>query len=285
MGNESEAMELAVMSMELEELRQKMKNKYGDKNKMGILARQSTRDSFEAVEAMELEELRQTTRKKKDGEDQSLTRQSTADALNVIAAMELDELRSDVDGQIIENKEVGVTTTEFAESDQKSPTEQKLRRLSTNAALKLVEAYELEEDREQNVGRRRTMSRQTTVESLNAVENMELEELRQKMRKEDGEEKILGKNVGRRRSVGKRRSMSWQTTIESLNAVEDIELEVMSMELEELRQKMKNKYGDKNKMGILARQSTRDSFEAVEAMELEELRQTTRKKKDGEDQS
>merc|ERR1711957_391541 len=167
----------------------------------------------------ELEELRQTTRKKKDGEDQSLTRQSTADALNVIAAMELDELRSDVDGQIIENKEVGVTTTEFAESDQKSPTEQKLRRLSTNAALKLVEAYELEEDREQNVGRRRTMSRQTTVESLNAVENMELEELRQKMRKEDGEETFLGKNVGRRRSVGK------QTTIESLNAVENMELE------------------------------------------------------------
>eukprot|EP00588_Corethron_pennatum_P016378 CAMPEP_0194303178 /NCGR_PEP_ID=MMETSP0171-20130528/1110_1 /TAXON_ID=218684 /ORGANISM="Corethron pennatum, Strain L29A3" /LENGTH=30 /DNA_ID= /DNA_START= /DNA_END= /DNA_ORIENTATION= len=30
------------------------------------------------------------------------------------------------------------------------------------------------------------MSRETTIESLNAVEDMELEELRQKMRKEDG---------------------------------------------------------------------------------------------------
>merc|ERR1711957_288317 len=194
MGNESEAMELAVMSMELEELRQKMKNKYGDKNKMGILARQSTRDSFEAVEAMELEELRQTTRKKKDGEDQSLTRQSTADALNVIAAMELDELRSDVDGQIIENKEVGVTTTEFAESDQKSPTEQKLRRLSTNAALKLVEAYELEEDRQKYKSNNEVevdmkeneiecaFGKESTQEALDLVNALEFEELQRQFK-------------------------------------------------------------------------------------------------------
>eukprot|EP00588_Corethron_pennatum_P000202 CAMPEP_0194300566 /NCGR_PEP_ID=MMETSP0169-20130528/61327_1 /TAXON_ID=218684 /ORGANISM="Corethron pennatum, Strain L29A3" /LENGTH=567 /DNA_ID=CAMNT_0039050745 /DNA_START=24 /DNA_END=1727 /DNA_ORIENTATION=- len=163
--------------------------------------------ALNAVEAMELEELRQ----KKDREqnfaekDQSLARLSTLDALNAVATMELNELRSDVDGQIIENKEAGVTTTRFAESNQKSPTEQEFCGRSTLASIELVEAYKLEESRQIYKSKNKVevhmkeneieddfrristqealvdqqLVRQTTVDALELVEAYKLEELRQ----------------------------------------------------------------------------------------------------------
>merc|ERR1712160_229744 len=48
-------------------------------------------------------------------------------------------------------------------------------------------------DKEENFASWSIMTRRSTIDSLNAVTDMELQELRQKTGKEDGEEQILGR--------------------------------------------------------------------------------------------